>query len=192
MINHASLLALGHGFKELNKKKRGRPKGSKNKTKTDWDKVFFLTEDEILRAADKDPDAPPLTKEELSKFKRAIDPKETLASKKRCFDSVTATATLHLAKAMDHGASKYGAYNWLKLPDRSMSLMTYINAIHRHWLLYKAGQDLTSDAQVHHLAAIMAGCAVALDAITFGKMKDDRVKLSPEQIETLERMINNE
>jgi hypothetical protein len=123
---------------------------------------------------------------------KGIDPKESLASKKYCFDSIPITATLHLSKGNSHGGFKYGIYNWLELPDNSMSMMTYINAIHRHWLLLKAGQDLTSDAQVHHLAAIMAGCAVALDAITFGKMKDDRIKLSPEQIEILEEMINNE
>jgi hypothetical protein len=127
----------------------------------------------------------------LPKHSHTIDPKEALASKKMNFDSIPITATLHLSKGNQHGADKYGTYNWLELPDNSMSLMTYINAIHRHWLLLKAGQDLTSDGQVHHLAAIMAGCAVALDAITFGKVKDDRIKLTKEQLKTLEEMINN-
>lgn len=169
-------------------KKRGRPKDSKNKK-------FNIDNPEITENwITGNPIVDKMNKAfEIGELKsKGIDPKESLASKKRCFDSVTTTASLYLAQAMDHGASKYGAQNWLELPDNSMSLMTYINAIHRHWLLLRAGQDLTSDAQVHHLAAIMAGCAVALDAITFGKMKDDRVKLSPEQIETLERMIDNE
>lgn len=121
-----------------------------------------------------------------------VDPKEALASKKMGFDSIPITASLYLSQANQHGADKYGTYNWLELPDESMSLMTYINAIHRHWLLLRAGQDLTSDGQVHHFAAIMAGCAVALDAITFNKVKDDRVKLTEEQIKILEEMINNE
>lgn len=126
------------------------------------------------------------------KCPNGVDPKEGLASKKIGFDSIPITASLYLSQANQHGADKYEVYNWLELPDNSMSLMTYINAIHRHWLLLKAGQDLTSDGQVHHLAAIMAGCAVVLDAITFNKVKDDRVKLTEEQIKILEEMINND
>jgi putative transcriptional regulator len=43
----------------------------KFKGKTDWEKVKFLTEEDIERAASSDPDAPLLTKEELRGFKRA-------------------------------------------------------------------------------------------------------------------------
>lgn len=43
----------------------------KFKGKTDWDKVKSLTEKDIERAASSDPDAPLLTKEELTGFKRA-------------------------------------------------------------------------------------------------------------------------
>lgn len=43
----------------------------KFKSKTDWDKVKSLTDEDIERAASSDPDAPLLTKEELTGFKRA-------------------------------------------------------------------------------------------------------------------------
>jgi putative transcriptional regulator len=43
---------------------------TKNKGKTDWDKVGSLTEEQIEKAAASDPDAPLLTNKELSEFKR--------------------------------------------------------------------------------------------------------------------------
>lgn len=42
----------------------------KFKGKTDWDKIKSLTEEDIETAASSDPDAPLLTKEELTEFKR--------------------------------------------------------------------------------------------------------------------------
>lgn len=44
--------------------------------KTDWKKVKSLTEKQILAAAQSDPDAQPLTKTQLKKFKRVNPPKE--------------------------------------------------------------------------------------------------------------------
>lgn len=51
---------------------------SKHKTrgKTNWAKVKSLTEKQIILAAKSDPDAKPLTKTQLNKFKRVQAPKE--------------------------------------------------------------------------------------------------------------------
>lgn len=121
--------------------------------------------------------------------KNPADPKEGQASKKLCFDSVPSTALCNLAEACQSGADKYGPHNWLNLEDGTMSMLTYINAIQRHLILLRAGQDNASDSGIHHLKHIMAGCAVALDAMEFGKVSDDRIKLSEEQIVQLEKLI---
>lgn len=46
------------------------------KGKTNWVKVKSLTEKQIIAAAKSDPDAKPLTRAQLKKFKRVTPPKE--------------------------------------------------------------------------------------------------------------------
>lgn len=121
-----------------------------------------------------------------------VDPKKSQADKKLGFDSVPITLKVLASPANQSGADKYGAWNWLKLEDGSMSLNTYLNALERHLTLFRAGQDYTSDTNIHNLDSMIAGLAVVRDAMIFGKVNDDRVKLSPEQIEVLERLINKE
>lgn len=48
----------------------------KLKSDTDWEKVQELTDEEIREAALSDPDAQPLTEEELKKFKRVVPRKD--------------------------------------------------------------------------------------------------------------------
>lgn len=121
---------------------------------------------------------------------KAIDPKASAASKKVSFDAIPISAMVNLAISCQSGADKYGQWNWLDLPDNSMSLMTYINAAQRHLLLFRAGQDDTSDTGVNNLDAIIAGLSVVRDAMLFGKVKDDRMKLTEDQIKKLESLIN--
>ena len=46
-----------------------------SKGKTDWEQVDAMTEEEIHAAALSDPDAQPVTPEELEEFKPITDPK---------------------------------------------------------------------------------------------------------------------
>ena len=48
----------------------------KVKSRTNWAKVKLQTEKQIMSAAKSDPDAKPLTREQLKKFKRVNPPKE--------------------------------------------------------------------------------------------------------------------
>lgn len=121
-----------------------------------------------------------------------IDPKQSQAEKKINFDTVPITLKVLAVSGSQSGADKYGIWNWLKLEDGSMSLTTYLNALERHLTLYRAGQDYTSDTNIHNLDSMIAGLAVVRDAMVFGKVKDDRVKLTGDQIQTLESLINNE
>lgn len=123
---------------------------------------------------------------------KPIDPKQACGAKKMTFDSITATLDLIVTAAAQSGADKYGPWNWLQLEDGTMSMMTYVNAVRRHWLLFKAGQDYTSDTGIHNIDSIICGLSVLRDAMLFGKVNDDRVKMSPEQLELYERYINKE
>lgn len=121
-----------------------------------------------------------------------IDPKQSQAIKKLNFESVPITLKVLAAPANQSGADKYGVWNWLKLQDGSMSLNTYLNALERHLILFRAGQDYTSDTNIHNLDSMIAGLAVVRDAMIFSKVKDDRVKLNEEQLTVLEKLINKE
>ena len=121
-----------------------------------------------------------------------VDPKQSTGSKKLCFDNVPISLLLHATKGADNGAEKYGQWNWLKLADGTMSLKTYLNALQRHLILFRAGQDVASDSGIHHLDHMIAGLSVLRDAMLFNKVNDDRIKLSEEQVKILERIINNE
>lgn len=123
---------------------------------------------------------------------KPVDPKQACATKKMTFDSITTTLQLIVSAAAQSGADKYGKWNWLALEDGTMSVMTYINAVQRHLTLYQAGQDYTSDTGIHNLDSIICGLSVVRDAMLFGKVRDDRVKLSDKQIEILEKIINKE
>lgn len=122
----------------------------------------------------------------------STDPKQVQAVKKMTFDNVPISLLLHATPGADNGALKYGPWNWLSLEEGSMSLMTYINAIQRHVILYRAGQDNASDSGIAHLDHLIAGLAVLRDAQLFGKITDDRIKLSQSQIEILEKTLNKE
>lgn len=121
-----------------------------------------------------------------------IDPKQSQAIKKMNFDAVPVSLLLHAQPGNQNGADKYGLLNWLKLEDGSMSMNTYLNALQRHLLLFRAGQDYTSDTNIHNLDSMISGLAVLRDAMLFNKVKDDRTKLSEEQITILEKKLNNE
>lgn len=123
---------------------------------------------------------------------RIFDPKQQCGEKKVGFDNIAPTTLLLVAQAMQSGADKYGPLNWLQLPDGSLKASTYLNAVLRHFILYKAGQDRTSDTDVHNIDAIIAGLTILRDAELQNKLHDDRVKLSPEQIKKLEQLINKE
>jgi len=80
-------------------------------------------------------------------------------------------AIVQLAQAFRDGALKYGAFNWRASKVRAS---VYVDAIERHLLLYRAGQDNASDSGLSHLAHIMSSCAILLDAVVNETLNDDR------------------
>lgn len=124
--------------------------------------------------------------------RKPTDPKQSHAVKKISFRAVPISLLLHAQPGNQNGADKYGIYNWLKLDDGSMSMMTYLDALQRHLLLFRAGQDNTSDTNINNLDSMISGLAVLRDAMLFNKVNDDREKLSEDQIKILEKVINQE
>lgn len=99
------------------------------------------------------------------------NPKTAMGALKVPLHLVPPVATHYLALAFKDGAGKYGPYNWR---EKGVSASVYIAAAMRHLDAYRDGEDLSHDAQVHHLGHVMACCAIILDAESVGKLNDDR------------------
>jgi len=99
------------------------------------------------------------------------NPKQAMGDKKPPMAYVPMVAELAMLEALYDGALKYGPYNWR---DRSVEVMTYVHAAERHLKLFSVGEELTRDTLVRNLGAVMACCAILLDAQAHGTMIDDR------------------
>lgn len=82
-------------------------------------------------------------------------------------------ALVHLMRAMQNGAEKYGAFNWR---DKTVSATVYYDAALRHLMSWFDGEKAASDSGVHHLGHVMACCAILLDAEENGCLNDNRPK----------------
>lgn len=99
------------------------------------------------------------------------NPKTVIGTKKPPTRSIPPIAVLHLGGAMEDGARKYGRFNWR---DRSVTSSVYYDAIQRHLLSWWDGERNAADSGKHHLAHVMACCAILLDAEDVGNLNDDR------------------
>lgn len=117
------------------------------------------------------------------------NPKTAAGMKKPDLSVVPPVALLHLATAMMSGAEKYGPFNWR---DQPISYRPYLAAAMRHLLSCLDGEDFSADTveaglPVHHLAHVMACCAIALDAIHLDKINDNRPTVAGPTGEAIER-----
>lgn len=103
----------------------------------------------------------------------SANPKAQHGAQKPSLGLIPPVALAHCAMAMEHGAAKYGAYNWRENP---VEVMTYVHAGLRHLLDYLDGAELTEDGGglVHNLGAVMACCAIVLDCMEQGELIDNR------------------
>jgi len=105
--------------------------------------------------------------------------KTAAAVNKPKLSDVPPVALFALGGAMSDGASKYGRYNWR---ETGTTTSVFYDAIHRHLADWYNGEDFAHDSKVHHLAHIMASCAILLDSELHGSMNDDRDKSKTESI----------
>lgn len=104
------------------------------------------------------------------------NPKTLMGAKKPDLSVIPPAAQLHLATALMNGAEKYGPFNWREQP---ISTRPYVAAAMRHLLAYMDGEEFSTDTveaglPVHHLAHVMACCAILLDADAVGTLNDNR------------------
>lgn len=104
------------------------------------------------------------------------NPKTAFGSAKPSTSAIPPIAVLHLGKAMAFGGAKYGRFNWR---DKGVTTSVYTDAMQRHLLAFCDGEDIASDSKAHHLAHVMACCAILLDAAAVDKLTDDRPKDGP-------------
>ena len=99
------------------------------------------------------------------------NPKDLIGVTKPPVAASPPVAILNLGKAMQDGKEKYGHMNWRETNVRSD---VYYNAMMRHLLQWFDGEDRAEDSNCHHLAHVMACCAILLDAEASGSLIDDR------------------
>jgi hypothetical protein len=102
------------------------------------------------------------------------DPKGAAGAKKAPMHLLPPNALIETAKAMGHGAAKYGAWNFI---ETTVCASTYVGALGRHWAAYARSEDIDPDSGLPHLALIAANCFVLLTAQQQGTLRDDRPKL---------------
>jgi hypothetical protein len=98
------------------------------------------------------------------------NPKKLMGDKKPPLHLLPLAGKIHQALAHMDGNLKYGFENWNESP---VEKLTYIGAMERHIGLYKYGEDYARDTGVHNLGAVMACCAILLDAELNGKIIDN-------------------
>jgi hypothetical protein len=110
---------------------------------------------------------------EAARNLRPIDTnvKTAVAIGKPKLSDVPTVGLFALGAAMSDGASKYGRYNWR---STEVTASVFYDAIMRHTLQWYSGEDHADDSKIHHLAMIMANCAIILDAQMYGVFRDDR------------------
>jgi len=113
-----------------------------------------------------------------------MNPKDALGIKKVQLGLLPAAGIIWGARAMENGAKKYGPYNWR---EHKVKYTIYLDAIERHLLALRDGEDFSEDANVHHLGHIIAGASILLDAIEWDFVEDDR-PLSGPAAEILKRL----
>ena len=100
------------------------------------------------------------------------NPKDAIGSDKVPMHLWPKTASVAGAMALLDGALKYGRSNWRAVGIRAS---VYYDAIDRHMSAWFEGEDIDPDSGLHHMAHVLAGAAIIVDAIAAGKFRDDRM-----------------
>lgn len=86
--------------------------------------------------------------------------------------------TIRVAAIMRWGANKVGRWRW-NWRDNPVSLTTYLDAIERHLLAARAGEEFDAETGESHVAHIAANCGIILDAQLAGTLVNDLPKNNP-------------
>lgn len=104
------------------------------------------------------------------------NPKDLIGVRKVQLGLLPAAGKIYGALAMEDGAIKYQAYNWR---TKKVLMSIYLDAMERHLLSLRDGEDLSADSKVPHLGNIIACASILADAIEGGFIVDDRPVSGP-------------
>jgi len=94
-----------------------------------------------------------------------MNEKDVQGAKKSPLRFVPPSMIVFAAPAFAEGARKYGAYDWRETP---ISYSAHLEAVERHYLALKDGEDFAPDSKIHHLAHLEAAVGVIIDAMLHG------------------------
>ena len=104
------------------------------------------------------------------------NPKDVFGEAKVHLGLLPAAGKIHGALAMQSGSKKYGPYNWR---ESNVRMTIYLDAIERHLLALRDGEDLAQDSGVSHLGHIISSASIILDAQATNTLIDDRPPAGP-------------
>ena len=101
-------------------------------------------------------------------------------------DLIPYDVIVEIGKVLTFGANKYSARNW----EAGFHWSRVYAALQRHLALWFQGQEKDQETGLSHLAH--AGCCLffLLAFVLRGVGKDDRPKLSPESLKTMENYVS--
>lgn len=120
----------------------------------------------------------------VGKEKLEPNPKQLRGDKKPPLAQFPLSAQIYASLAHYDGDLKYGYRNWQESP---VEARTYINAAMRHLRLYENGENNARDTNVPNLGAVIACCAILIDAELYGSLIDNREK-NPAACDALHEM----
>jgi hypothetical protein len=100
------------------------------------------------------------------------NPKAVQGRKKPRISAIPPQFILAMGHVMQHGADKYGKYNWRETP---IDTVDYVDALGRHFLAWWGGEDLDPDSGESHLVHLAACASVVWDAIQHDSFTDNRL-----------------
>lgn len=100
-----------------------------------------------------------------------FNPKHASGLSKVPLHLVPPVAIIYEAMVFKFGAKEYGPFNWR---DTAVVRSIYLDAVERHLLAMRDGQDIDPKSGLPHAAHIRASMAIILDAAEIGNLIDDR------------------
>lgn len=93
-------------------------------------------------------------------------------SKKPQFSNLPQLALDEIIKGFEHGASKYGKFNY----SEGMEHLRYFDALQRHARAWLKGENI-DESNIHHIALVACNAMMLLDNILTNKGTDNRNKI---------------
>jgi len=100
-----------------------------------------------------------------------MNPKDIQGMKKPQLHLIPPRVLREVARVMEHGASKYGAYNWR---EQEIQASQYISANGRHTGTWWEGEDIDPDSGLNHIYHAIATLIILADTIVGENLIDDR------------------